>query len=134
MGTRWHNCAAKVEHGFRQTSSCETWIWILRISPHAMIGDSRLWPKVCHSSALVSAPRGDSSHRKNADRRDGVALSEARKTKESGRVRMVVIAGEVGGRWLEEMQDFLWSLAYAKSRSEVRVLRGSVRAAWRRLH
>ena len=45
---------------------------------------------------------------------------------------MVVIAGEVGGRWWEETKDFLWALACEKSRSEARVLRGSVRAAWYR--
>ena len=50
----------------------------------------------------------------------------------NGRVRMVVIAGEVGGRWSEETKAFLWSLACEKSRSEARVLRGSVRAAWYR--
>ena len=33
-------------------------------------------------------------------------------------MRMVVIAGEVGGRWSEETKAFLWSLACEKSRSE----------------
>ena len=47
-------------------------------------------------------------------------------------MRLVVIAGEVGGRWSEETKAFLWSLACEKSRSEARVLRGSVRAAWYR--
>ena len=51
---------------------------------------------------------------------------------EHGRVRMVVIAGEIGGRWSEETKAFLWSLACEKSRSEAIVLRGSVRAAWYR--
>ena len=32
----------------------------------------------------------------------------------------------VGGRWSEETKAFLWSLACEKSRSEARVLRGSV--------
>ena len=77
----------------------------------------------------------------SADRTDGIALLEARRHKErtypelsgkSGRVRMVVIAGEVGGRWSEETKNFFCSLACAKSRSEARVLRGSVRAAWYR--
>ena len=31
---------------------------------------------------------------------------------------MVVIAGEVGGRWSEETKAFLWSLACEKSRFE----------------
>ena len=47
-------------------------------------------------------------------------------------MRMVVIAGEVGGRWSEETKAFLWSLACEKSRSEATVLRKSVRAAWYR--
>ena len=47
-------------------------------------------------------------------------------------MRMVVIAGEVGGRWSEETKTVLRSLACEKSRSEARVLRGSVRTAWYR--
>ena len=47
-------------------------------------------------------------------------------------MRMVVIAGEVGGRWSEETKAFFWSLACEKSRSEARVLRKSVRAGWYR--
>ena len=92
-------------------------------------------------ATLVSALHGLGIHRKNADKADGIALREARRHKErsypelqgrNGRVRMVVIAGEVGGRWSEETKAFLWSLACEKSRSEARVLRGSVRAAWYR--
>ena len=92
-------------------------------------------------ATLVSSLHGNGTHRRNADKADGIALREARRHKErtypelhgrNGRVRMVVIVGEVGGRWSDEMKTFLWSLACEKSRSEARVLRKSVRAAWYR--
>ena len=92
-------------------------------------------------ATLVSALHGNGIHRRNADKADGIVLREARRHKErtypelqgrNGRVRMVVIAGEVGGRWSEETKASLWALACEKSRSEARVLRKSVRAAWYR--
>ena len=58
-------------------------------------------------ATLVSALHANGVHRRNGDRTDGIALREARKHKEktypelqgrNGRVRLVVIAGEVGGR------------------------------------
>ena len=80
-------------------------------------------------ATLVSALKGDGTHRRKADTTDGVALVEARKNKETtcpelgqgnGRVQLVVIAGEVGGRWC---------LAYEKVLSASSVVRGSARAA-----
>ena len=53
-------------------------------------------------------------------REDGVALAAARRRKERtypeltgqfGRARLVVLAGEVGGRWSDETQAFLRQLA-----------------------
>ena len=61
--------------------------------------------QVALDATVVSALHGNGIHRKNADRTDGIALLEARKHKEriypelqgkNGRVRMLVIAGEVG--------------------------------------
>ena len=55
---------------------------------------------------------------------DRVALLEARKNKETtcpelgqgnGRVQLVVIAGEVGGRWSSETKNFLWCFACEKA-------------------
>ena len=37
--------------------------------------------------------------------------------REGGRARLVVLAGEVGGTWSSETQDFLCALAKAKARS-----------------
>ena len=42
------------------------------------------------------------------------------------RARLVVLAGEVGGRWSEETRSFISQLAKAKSRAEPLVLRRRV--------
>ena len=47
------------------------------------------------------------------------------------RARLVVSAGEVGGRWSDETRSFLCQLARAKSRSEPSILRGRAEQAWR---
>ena len=70
-------------------------------------------------TTLVSVVRG-------ATVWDGVGLREARRRKErvypeltgvGGRARLVVITGEVGGRWSSETAHFLSSLAAAKAHS-----------------
>ena len=103
----------------------------------SLFGDSQL----ALDATLVSALHGNGIHRRHADKADGIVLREARRRKErtypelqgrNGRVRMVVIAGEVGGKWSEETQGFLWCLACEKSRSEPKVFRKSVRVAWYR--
>ena len=73
---------------------------------------------------------GNGIHRRNADKAEGIALREARKHKERTYPEPQVIAGEVGGKLSAETKASLWNLASEKSRSEARVLRGSVRAAW----
>ena len=92
-------------------------------------------------TTLVSAVRQDGTPRPGATVRDGVALREARRRKErvypevtgvGGRARLVVIAGEVGGRWSSETAHFLSSLATAKARSVPQVLEVRARMAWRR--
>ena len=92
-------------------------------------------------ATLVSALKGDGTHKRKADTTNGVALLEARKNKETtypelgqgnGRAQLVVIAGEVGGRWSSETKNFLWCLASEKALSASSVLRGSARAAWYR--
>ena len=92
-------------------------------------------------ATVVSTLHGDGTHRRKADVKDGVALKEARRSKEAtypelcrgdGRARLVVIAGEVGGRWSQETKDFLWCLACEKSKSSPRLLQGSVRVGWYR--
>ena len=48
-----------------------------------------------------------------------------------GRARLLVLAGEVGGRWSEETRDFLNQLARGKVRHEPAVMKRRVRQAWR---
>ena len=66
-------------------------------------------------------------------------MARARRAKEQtypelsgagGRARLVVIAGEVGGRWSTETWTFLGLLAKARARSEPRVLRRRAEQAW----
>ena len=92
-------------------------------------------------ATLVSPLQGDGSHRRGADITDGTALGEARKDKVrtypelcrgNGRALLVVIAGEVGGRWSDETKSFLWCLASAKAAAVTGRLFGSARAAWYR--
>ena len=92
-------------------------------------------------ATVVSTLHGDGTHRRKADVEDGVALKEARRSKEAtyqelcrgdGRARLVVIAGEVGGRWSQETKDFLWCLACEKSKSSPWLLQGSARLGWYR--
>ena len=45
---------------------------------------------------------------------------------------MVVLAGEVGGRWSSETSSFLTSLACANAREAPAGMQGSAQAAWRR--
>ena len=80
-------------------------------------------------ATLVSALKGDGTHRRKADTTDGVALLEARKNKETtypelgqgnGRAQLVVIAGEVGGRWSSETKKLL--VVPCLRESSVRVL------------
>ena len=67
-------------------------------------------------TTLVSAIRQDGTPRRGAATRDGVALLEARRRKartypeltgQGGRARLVVLAGETGGRWSNETASFL---------------------------
>ena len=91
-------------------------------------------------TTLVSTLHCDGSARRGAAHRDGVALVTARRKKERtypeligphARARLVVLAGEVGGRWSDETRSFLCQLARAKARSEPSILRGRAEQAWR---
>ena len=91
-------------------------------------------------TTLVSPVRADGTARPGAAHRDGVALASARRLKErtypelvgrGGRARLVVLAGEVGGRWSGETSTFLQLLAEAKARAEPPVLRRRVVCAWK---
>ena len=67
-------------------------------------------------TTLVSALHCDGTARRGAANRDGVALAEARRRKErtypelvqpGHRAKLVVLAGEVGGRWSDEAVAFI---------------------------
>ena len=70
-------------------------------------------------TTLVSPIRADGTARRHAAHQDGVALEEARRTKErkypelagnGGRARLVVVAAEVGRRFFAEANQFLRGL------------------------
>ena len=91
-------------------------------------------------STLVSALHCDGSARRGAGNRDGVALVAARRRKErthpevvrpGHRARLIVIAGEVAGRWSEEAASFLRHLAKARSRCEPATLQKRAEQGWR---
>ena len=89
-------------------------------------------------ATLVSPLRADGEPHRRCPFEDGVALTLARRRKErtcpeltgSGRAKLVVIAGETGGRFSEETQTFLRLLAQAKTRSIPKVLRARARQSW----
>ena len=90
---------------------------------------------------LVKPLHCDGSARPRASSTDAVALSTARRKKERvhpellaghhRRARLVVLAGEVGGRWSEESRSFISQLAKAMSRAEQFLLRKRVEPVWR---
>ena len=91
-------------------------------------------------TTLVSPLHCDGSPHPHAANVDGAVLAVARRRKERTypelvhprrRARLVVLAGEVGGRWSEETRSFLSTLAKAKARSEPHILRKSAEQAWR---
>ena len=91
-------------------------------------------------TTVVSALHANGEARRNAARRDGVALEAARRRKErtypeltarGGRARLIVLGVEVGGRWSTETRSFLSRLAHDRARSERFLLRKRVEQAWR---
>ena len=91
-------------------------------------------------TTLVSPIRGDGTARPGTTKHQWHHLAQARRRKERtypelvdrrSRARLVVLAGEVGGRWSEETQTFLRILARAKARSEPPILRKRLEQAWR---
>ena len=88
-------------------------------------------------TTLVSPLHCDGSVRPGALSTDGVALTRRRQRAypelvgPHRRARLVVLAGEVGGRWSEETRSFISQLAKAKSRAEPFVSRRRVEQAWR---
>ena len=88
----------------------------------------------------VSPLHCDGSPHPRAANEDGAVLAAARRLKERTypelvgprrRARLVVLAGEIGGRWSEETRKFLSLLAKAKARSEPPILKRRAEQAWR---
>ena len=91
-------------------------------------------------TTLVSVLKGDGTVLGRGSQLDGVALRAARRRKErtypelvrpGQRAKLVVLAGEVAGRWSEETASFLRHLARARARSEPPVLQKRAEQAWR---
>ena len=83
-------------------------------------------------TTLISTLHCDGSARLWTADTDGAASVAASRRKERtypelvgprGRARLVVLAGEVGGRWCPETRAFLSQFARAKARHEPRILR-----------
>ena len=90
-------------------------------------------------ATLVSSLRAEGGPYRRGPDEDGVAQTIARRRKErtypelrsgSGRAKLVVIAGETGGRFSEETQTFLKFLAGARTRSTPKVLRARAHQSW----
>ena len=88
---------------------------------------------------LVSPLHCDGTPHRGAAHVDGALLARARQRKETtypelvgprARARLVVLAGEIGGRWSEETRTFIGLFAKAKSREVPRVLQKRVELSW----
>ena len=86
-------------------------------------------------------PSAETAPRRGAARRPGVALEQARRTKEAtypelagdeGRARLVVLAAETGGRWSGGTAEFLRCLAKAKAGTAPVLVQNKVKTAWLR--
>ena len=91
-------------------------------------------------TTLVSSLHCDGSPHRGAADVDGAVLVAARRRKErtypelvrpGRRARLVVLAGDVAGRWSEEAVSFIRHLAKARARSEPTILRKRAEQAWR---
>ena len=100
---------------------------------------------ICHGipavidATLVSPLQTDGRPHPHADSRVGVALARAHRSKEttypelieSSRLRLLVVAVEVGGRISAETAKLLVDLAGFKALSETEALRGGIARMWR---
>ena len=90
-------------------------------------------------ATLVSPLRADGDPHRRCPDEDGAALTFAHRRKERtfpeltggrGCAKLVVVAGETGGRFLEETQTFLRLLAGARTPSAPKPLRARARQSW----
>ena len=99
-----------------------------------------VWRRTTGSGCHTCLPlHCDGSPMAGADVSDGAVLVAARRSKERtypdlvgphARVCLVVLAGEVGGRWSHEVSTIVRLLARAKAMSEPSILRRRAEQAW----
>ena len=138
-------CRAQREAGARMSTNIR--VQDFDLLPGGQLDDRRLpvvadglplfhGAQLAIDAVLVSLVRADGAPRRQCATRDGAALDQARRTKERrypqltgehGRARLVVFACETGGRWSEEVHDFLRHHARARARSEPPEIRAVAR-------
>ena len=132
-----HEFAVREAPAFPVTCMCVIWtFWhqrctmgaawkLLRKASRCSAAQSLQWTRPWFLLIIVTA-------RARAAKVDGIALQAARRRKERtyrelvgprSRAKLVVLAGEVGGRWSAETSTFLRLLAATRARSETPVLR-----------
>ena len=145
------DCAAclRVQSINESSSSGTEWFCVTSLRQNPAILNRRVGWKLCTdhislspkvSVTVVGPVRCDGTARPRAATTDGAALIEARRKTErtypelagaGGRVRLVVLLAEVGGRWSTETAQFLSGLAKARAQEPV-VLQARAEAAWLR--
>ena len=137
-------CAEKQEGGSRPTTWCVTWTSQHLI--HVMVVGWRSSLMACHCLGERSLPWTQRSlHCDGLQRQERLhqmvqLLARSRRRKERtypelvhlrARTRLVVLAGEVAGRWSEETLRFIGLLARGRARNEIKLMRRRVEQAWR---
>ena len=96
--------------------------------------------QVAVDTTLVSTLHCDGTPQRGSPVEDGIVVAAAKRRKvrtypefsgPRSRARLLVLAGEVAGRWSKETLTFLSKLAKAKSCSEPQLLKRRAEQAWR---
>ena len=133
----------------RETGARVTTNMMVRPVPNAhdgrrldIVADGLPWfgsAQLAVDTTLVSPLHCEGSPHRGAANVDGAVLEVARQQKErthpelvgpNALCRLVVLAGETGGRWSEETRTFVGLLAKAKAREAPSVLRKRVEQSW----
>ena len=126
--------AVKLEEGLLLMPCCVSSTLEILVDGLPLFGGAQL----AVDTTLVSPLHCDGSLHPRDANEDGAVLAAARRLKERTypelvgprrRARLVVLAGEIGGRWSEETRRFLSLLAKAKARSPI--LKRRAEQAWR---
>ena len=140
-----HGCVERQERESRQTSSSGIWmLWQCERRTNDGLKLSEGLPvfhgaQLAIDTTLVSPVRADGEPHRQCQDMDGPALDAARRriartypelTGGRGRAKLVVLAGEIGGRFSVETQTFIRLLARAKTRAIPEPLRTRARQSW----